>query len=418
LIYEYKHVRLGGITVPFVEDSDDHLIIRSSYDSSAIVDEEYCKNKVNFLKLIKDKPFSTEFAYMNELGTLVSTITSIDDNGNHPNFILKSTLPYYDHLEYPKLYKVTNETELNTILQNVDSSYFLMKYHFNPSKKYENNLYVIRSLNIIFPPNLKSLQIGKYTRLTTRAVDELSVFDTDTFEIDWYDKSKYITSDANILRPKLLDTDQVEMFDGTFKYATDLKIGDVLKTVKIYNPHNVDLSGDLTNYHITLEEFESGSTYTTSTIVNKIKIDKFTPYVTIKFTDGTDWSDTENSSYLILRNDEVRFAYLHNPPLPLTIGDEIILVDTSYPDFTSVTKIVEDITFSRIIFSGWEIIVDGEHIFLTKTEGEGSQSFAAIEHNPPCSGANPPSCQGSGCTKASPCGLDGVGGCCCGCSAS
>jgi len=404
LIYTYNYVEQGSITVPYVDDSEDHLIIRSSYDVSAIVDEEYCKNKVNFLNLIKNKPFGTEFAYINESGVLINNITSIEDNGNHPNFILKSVLPQYDTNIYPKLYKVTNQDELNIVLQNVDNNFFLMKYHINLSKVYENHLYAIRSLNILFPPNLQSIPIGKYTKLTSRNIDELTTFDAETFEIYSYDRSKYITSDgSDISHPKLLDTDSVEMMDGTFKLAVDLQIGDLIKTIHVYNPHNVDLSGDLTNYHITYDEFESGTTYTINTIIDKIKVDKLTNYVNIKFTDGTDWADTENSSYLVLKNNEVRFVYLHAGLISLSIGDEVILVDTSYTEFNSITKVVSDIIFSKIIFSGWEIMVEGEHIFLTKTEGEGSQSFAAIEHNVGCGASAAPSCNGTGCPKGSPC---------------
>jgi hypothetical protein len=79
-----------SITVPFVEDSDEHLIIRTAYDTTAVLDEEYCKDKVNFLNLIKDTEFGSEFAYMNEDGDVVNNITQIKDNGNHPNFILKA----------------------------------------------------------------------------------------------------------------------------------------------------------------------------------------------------------------------------------------------------------------------------------------------------------------------------------------
>ena len=110
--YSYIDMVFGSLTVPDVVDSDEHLIIRSSYDVTAVVDEKYCKNKINFLNLIKDEPVGTEFAYMDEAGTLVNNITSILDNGNQPNFILKSVLPLYDKDIYPKLYKVSNQAEL------------------------------------------------------------------------------------------------------------------------------------------------------------------------------------------------------------------------------------------------------------------------------------------------------------------
>jgi glutathionylspermidine synthase len=84
---EFLLVRVNSqsITIPNIEDSDEHLIIRQAYDTTALVDDMYCRNKVNFLNLIKNEEYGFQFAYMNEEGQLVSNITSISDNGNQPN---------------------------------------------------------------------------------------------------------------------------------------------------------------------------------------------------------------------------------------------------------------------------------------------------------------------------------------------
>ena len=404
--YTYKKT-IGGSTIPFVEDTPEHLIIRSAYDTTAIVDDVYCRDKVNFMKLIQSQTFNSEFAYINEQGVLVSNFTSIDDNGSHPNFILKSIFPRYDKSKYPKLYKVANQEELDIVLQNVKSGMFLMKYHINPTKLCENHTFIIRTLNILFPPDLKSLPVGQYTRLTTKNIDELSVFDSTTFELDWDDKCKYITGDQLIKQPKLLDSDQVEMADGSFKYASDLVVGDLVKSIKIPNPEGVDINHEITNYHITYDEFVSGSEYVINEVVAKARVDKLVDYATIKFTDGSEWEDTANTTYLALRQDEVRFLYLHSVPMfSLQKGEQVILVDTTtYPEISTILKTVDDVIISKVIFGGWEITVKGEHVFLTKTEGDESQSYAAIEHNTACSG-NPPSCFGT-CSKSYLCGTAG-----------
>ncbi len=83
----------NNITIPLVEDSETHLIIRSAYDVTAIVDENYCKDKVNFLKLIQSTEFSSQFAYLGDNNEIISNITTIKDNGVHPNFVLKAKYP-------------------------------------------------------------------------------------------------------------------------------------------------------------------------------------------------------------------------------------------------------------------------------------------------------------------------------------
>jgi hypothetical protein len=90
----------------------------------------------------------------------------------------------------------------------------------------------------------------------------------------------------------------------------------------------------------------------------------------IKFTDGSDWLDTENSKYLSIKNGEVRFLTIKSPSpedTGLKIGDSVILLDTSNletPLF--IEKIVESIENLQEFFGGWEITVEREHLFLTR----------------------------------------------------
>ena len=298
ITYEYFNL-LKGVTIPFIEDSDDTLIIRSAYDGSAVVDTEYCKNKVNFMNLIKSQLFSSQFAYRNPDGSgIINHITTIPDNGNHPNFILKAIYPNYDKKSFPKLYKVSTLAELETLFENVTDVTYLTQFHYNPDHLYESHIKVIRSFNLLFPPNLESISIGQYSKLTTRCVDELSEFDVNTFEVREEDRSKYVTLGMSINDPKLLDSDMVEMADGTFKTALDLQVGDMVKTIVIPNPNNQNLSNPCTDYSIDYNTFLTGTTYSSNKVLNKIRVNKLTDYVLISFTDGTTWEDTTHSSYL------------------------------------------------------------------------------------------------------------------------
>lgn len=392
-------LKSDGITIPYIEDDDTHLIIRSAYDSTAIIDEEYCKDKVNFLNLIKNSSFGTQFAYINEFGVLVNNITTIPDNGVHPNFILKSSTPRYDFQNYPKLFRVTNQSELNVLLQNVDSTHFLMQYHFNPNKLYLDHIQVFRSMNILFPPDLNSIPVGQYTKLTERTILENPVYNSTTFELDISFKYQYLSKDGYIDQPKLLDTDLVEMADGTFKTAVDLAVGDHIKSVILPNPDDVDLYSDIYDYAVPYEVFATGSTYTTNTITEKWRVDKLVEYIKITFTDETDWEDTANSNYLICRDEIVRFAPLKSEDIhTLKEGDDVILIDTTNQSVVnSVRKTVANIEITKTIFSGWEIVVEEQHLFLTQTSSTDPDniSYATIEHNPTfCSS---PNCSSKGC---------------------
>lgn len=397
LSIQYTYIfKSEGITIPYIEDTNEDLIIRSAYDSTAIIDEEYCKNKINFLNLIKNSSFGSQFAYLNDLGDLVNNITTIPDNGIHPNFILKSTIPLYNQENYPKLYKVTNQTELNTILQNIDSTHFLMEYNYNQNNLYLDHVQVFRTMNMLFPPDLNSIPIGQYTKLTERCVDETNTYDPVTFELSKTDRIKYLSRDGYISQPKLLDTDKVEMADGTFKTAVDLQVGDIIKSVILPNPDDIDLYSDLSSYEIPYDMFVTGTTYTTNVITEKWRIDKMVEYVKLTFTDGTDWEDTGNSNYLICRENMVIFAQLKTgfESNILKEGDEVILIDTTNQSVVqSIKKTVEKIEITKIIFSGWEIVVEQQHVFLTQTSN--NTSYATIEHNPTF--CYSPDCSSKGC---------------------
>lgn len=395
--YEFVQTVGYSITVPYVEDSETKLIIRQSYDTTALVDDTYCRDKIEFLKLIENQPYGSQFAYKDENGSLVSTITTIDDNGIHPNFILKSRYPDYDKAVYPKLFKVSNQEELNIVLQNVDETYFLMPYYFNQSKVVNNKITKIRSLNILYPPTLESFQLGQYTDTTLRYITDVT-YDSNTFELDNEFNRVYITSDKGFNMPKLIDTDLVQLSDGTFKTALELQVGDELKTIIVPNADNVSYMTDRVNYEINIDTFLEGAIYTTNTVKSKFRIEAGAMMSTITFTDESTWQDTANSLYLVINNGEVKFLGINQ----LEPGDLVILIDTTNTTVVqSITKEVQSVSTEFSDFYGWIISVDKTHIFLTKTaEGitDSLFNYATLEHNcysPQDCPKNDPYCTGS-----------------------
>lgn len=379
--YSYIETEDRGITVPFVEDAENRLIIRSAYDSTALVDEEYCANKINFLNLIKNESFGSEVAYKSDTAEIINNITFISDNGIHPNFILKSSLPSYDKVQYPKLFKFDSLDDVTNFLQTIPDGYYLTHYYFNASKSFENHCVVYRSLNILYPPSLQSISIGGYRKITNISLDENITYNETTKELLNEHNEKYITKNSMFLNPKLADGDMVQMADGSFKTVEQLQVGDLIKTISIPNLNNEDIKNQQVNFRINMEEFISGTTFSTNEVTSKKRINQIGNIVKLNFTDGTDWYDLEYSPYLVSRDNEIRFITINS----LQSGDIVILVSESEEQFTSTQKTIQSIEFERRIFNGWTIGVANEYLFLTKTSQEGSNdSFVAIEHNTSC----------------------------------
>jgi hypothetical protein len=413
LEYQLERVRLDSITIPFIEDNDTTLIIRSAYDTTAIVDDTYCKDKVNYLDLIKNQQFGPEFAYIDySTNTLVNTIVTLVDNGNHPNFILKYRYPSYDKKVYPKLFKATTQEELNTIIQNnVTSDYFLMPFYLNENKLYQGNITVTRVLSLLLPPDLTSMFLGSYTKPSDLSILGLvPTYNSDTFELNKELRGAYLVQGNGFTSPKLSDEDLIEMADGTFKTAEDLQVGDEVLTINIPNPENTDLENESANFNINYDTLISGSSYSTNKVTHKVRVNRLTSVLKLTFTDGTDWYDTANSSYLTDVDGDIRFTKIEL----LSVGDKLVLVDsnnTSSVDY--VQKTINTIEIVKEIFSGWDITVERQHMFLTVSQPEllatdPSQkptSYVAIEHNSiPCDIGPFTSCISffSGCPKATP----------------
>lgn len=404
--FEFKNMNSSpnSITVPYVEDNDTTLIIRSAYDTTALVDDTYCANKINFLNLIKNSTFGSQFAYRNEANEIVNNITTIPNNGVHPNFILKAVAPTYDKNIYPKLFKVSTNQELNIVLQNVNSEYFLMEYHLDLNNLYENQIQTFRGLNLLFPPNLESISLGGYTSLTGAVLDTDVEYNAETFEIVNTYKNRYLTNEYIFTAPKLLDTDTVEMADGSFKTALDLQVGDLLKTIDIPNPNNIDLTLETADFGITYEDFINNTVYSTNAVTAKEKVSAIVAYVKLEFTDTTYWEDTISSNYLIVRNNNVKFVSLGSlgADESIQIGDSVILINTENETLTTVLKEVSAIVRTNTIFSGWAISVERKHLFLTQTMD--NTSFVAIEHNIGAScAARKADCSALGCNKGEAC---------------
>jgi hypothetical protein len=400
IAYESHMTNPNSVTIPHVEDNETTLIIRSAYDTTALVDDTYCRDKINFLNLIKDSSFGSQFAYLDDSNTLVSNITTINDNGEHPNFILKARLPQYDKDVYPKFYKVATHEELDTLISNVvTSDYFLMEFYFNADELIQNHIKVFRGLNLLFPPNLESISIGGYTKVCDNSVTTTSTFNPTTFEL-LSDRNKYITSDYQLRLPKLSDTDLVQMADDTFKIASELVVGDIIKTIDIPNPFDVEDMDEMANYKISLSELTSGTTYSTNAITDIKRIDVYSKIVKFTFTDGSDWFDSKHSKYLSIRNDEVRFLTLNaelTNEYSLKIGDSILLLDTTNLEVPSyVLKEIANIETLNEFFGGFEITVERAHLFLTKSDVDANKSYVSIEHNSVQCDGYLADCQGGG----------------------
>ena len=137
---------------PNVDNNDDTLILRISYDTTAIIDEEYAKDNFSFLNAIKHLDIKPKTYIPNLLDELLD-IKKFSYNKNTPNFFLKKRFPNYNRNIYPKPYIIKNLNELNDIKKLIRADEFLQEI---------NNTNTIRGIDIIYGSNLNSISMGGF----------------------------------------------------------------------------------------------------------------------------------------------------------------------------------------------------------------------------------------------------------------
>jgi hypothetical protein len=365
----------GSVTVPYIEDSEDILIIRISYDTTAIIDEDYCKDKFKLQTIINNKAYGSKTFIPNELDNFES-IPDFEYSDDVPNFIVKKRLPNYDKEVYPKLYKIQNLTELNDLKATVESDCYLQEFHH--SQLVEGKRCVIRSFDLLYGSNLDVLHICSFYKTNQLAENQWENTFNESGLLSKKDRPKYITSTNEGVSsnyPYVYDVDQeLVMGDGGRKTFNQLQIGDSVKTVYIdgldLDERTYTLNEWVGNYNDFVSNIylkESQVTYKyTSPLTSQL-------FLRVTLDDGvTEWDELEESPLLVKVGETVVFKSFGS----LQIGDSIVTFnfETNLPEIKNIQSI-------EVIFKEDQLLgsmdVEPEDVYMPLV----SQYITIIQHN-------------------------------------
>ena len=147
-----------------VVDNETTFIIRSVYDSTAIVDSEYCANEINLYDLFITNQDTGSIPSLKFRRDDMSEFDNLDrtknTESNVPDYFLKKSVfsPYVNN----KLVKLDSSTSIDDLMTNDSSildTYIVEKYHFNSTKSvYNNKIQAIRAYQLWYGG---SLEIGR-----------------------------------------------------------------------------------------------------------------------------------------------------------------------------------------------------------------------------------------------------------------
>jgi hypothetical protein len=384
--FQIHNLPKGSITVPFIEDNDNTLIIRTSYDTTAIVDEEYAKDKVNFHRLVSNKSYSTNFYYNSSTDTElnIDQLTELHiTTGNTPNYTVKTRLPHYGHNVYPKFYKIESIEDLLTLKNSVTDLEFIEEYQVNSENFINEKIGVIRSLDILYGGNLSCLHLGSY--MMTGGIKN-NQFETT------YNESGLMNAESRILwmtksgDPVLysslyiLDDDTPLLYlDNTLKFPNDISVNDTIKTINFdWIPED---EGTFTNptyqvnvnsgsYNTDLTTFTTGSTE----VVSITNATRNTIMIRVTLENGIVYEDLPTSVMYIEEYDTLRTTF--SDTNTFRVNDSIVFYDSN--NTLTKSKIV-DLEIVYINRKVYDLNVEPSDIYLTLADSTLGLFF--VQHN-------------------------------------
>lgn len=381
-------VAKNSITVPYVEDADDTLILRTSYDTTAIIDESYAKDKVNFHRAISNQSFSTKIYYNSSTDTSlnVDNLTELHlTDGDAPNYIVKTRYPNTDYVQYPKLYKVNSLEDLATLKASLTSLEYLEEFHSNNDNVVEEKMGVIRSLDIIYGSTLNCLHLGSYIMTSPIKVNSWDTLYNSNGLMNQEARPLWISKSPNQRMgiSYILDDDTKILYaDGSMKFPNQVLENDVLKTVTLpWVPVN-DTSE--TGEPLYIPTVNSGSfaqdltTFgtTSTTIVNLVSETKESLMIKVTLENGLVYEDLPHSDMLIEEYDTLRTIFSHTNEF--RVNDSLV-----FYDYNNNTLVKSKITNLEVVYVNrkvYDIDVEENDLFLPLADENLGLSF--IQHNP------------------------------------
>lgn len=375
--FEYE-IMPNSITVPFIEDAPNKFILRQAYDSTALIDSEYCSDKYKFVDLISGSGVDVD-TYVNSSEINVDTLSDVEI-GDNPNLVMKYRYPGYDAKLYPKIYNVPNQEVLTDLKTNLQPDYILQKYVYSDNNLVDNRHTVIRSMDIFYGPNLDVFHLGS---CTVSAIVEKNVWDDEIEDVNTgllnnKSRVKYINgrvSDNNEIVYHVDQETKIVDSNGNLLSIEDIEVGTTLKSINI---NGLDENISPSQFFSTVTNLSTNINFVDTNVVEM----KSQPYegVFIKITleDGTVWSDIHKTNlYVELAgtNDTV-FRRVNM----LKVGDKIVSVNKITNEVIAIPITNLEVTYEYKTI--YEIDVEESDLFLSSIGDDNSVVKLAIQHNP------------------------------------
>lgn len=229
------------VTVPAIVEEPNTFYLRCSYDVTAIIDDTYCRDKSEVVKLLFDSNNESIIpkTYTKYTGddTILDNLTNLIDNGVSPNVIAKKIFPDFDKINYPAFYKIENESDLNDLKTSTLDDVMLQEYAMNPNLSTDGQISDVIRMNIALLSDIETIiPLGISITNNQLPLDTSVITYTDN-KLDNKWKSMYF-SNPNLLGYGVPGSYEViKIVDGVEEVVSieSLVVGDTIKSVHLPN---------------------------------------------------------------------------------------------------------------------------------------------------------------------------------------
>jgi len=390
------------VTIPFVEDEADKLIIRVAYNTYAIVDDLYARDNYEFHNLISSESFASPVTFATNSFDTINTYEA-PTTASNPNYIIKARFPEYDPHTFPKVYSLENNFQLDGLKSTLASDEFIQKYEFNPTSGItDERVRFLRSLNLAFGDDLSEvMNLSNYSKsnqlsLTNQLLITGSQFDSDRL-MDKLSSAKfyptyYVKHGFHYHND---EDDLVLTHTGSLLDFEEVQANTLLQ--------GIEFSGQFSDYKTgSLSDLATASFYSSSVKgVGESSGGGIFANISASAADNTNfsWHDGYGNMYLTYRDgaiiaDGAEAAYLHAGELE--IGDKVYVYKRSTNSFEWFT--ISSIMFDFKNLTTSLISIDPGSQFFVQIPGYGGGDFYLLQHNMCLAGCTQDATCGMGCT--------------------
>jgi len=370
----------NAIYAPTVDDQDDRLILRISFDQAAVFDSVYAARDLNVYSLFVDNDDSSKIPGIYYSGSEDSTVyDTLETNFNSSN-IADFAVRKYQSAKGADLFfykagrssddsakRIANiKSELSVGGDNIITNYYKVDSATKASS--------IRLYQVIYGSDLDIVNIGAYeidslldypTSLTIDETITGNLIDSkhySEFSVEGINRARGITVDNKLTRQ-----------DGSYDAVADVVTGDTYKSYYVNGAPDTDDYGTLMSWEDAGSEMPSGSYITGSVMLSSTNE---TPcnnsIVKVTLDNGRTFRSGGTAVVLIYdsSSDAVKYDYLSN----ITTDDQLF---DSNGDKVAITSLDVEITENSADAQVYQFNLEDTDVYINS----GSD---IIFHNAPC----------------------------------